>query len=218
MYVGAVAILIIFAVMLTRGGAGSQPAKRQFNTQAGLAAVVTVVMLFILLRVVPFFNYPVQDAAVPVDILTQLGQALVGDFVLPFEVASVLLLAALDRRDLHRARTPQGRGGGLSGMAIPLSWYLIVAAVLFCIGIYGVLARRNAVGILMGVELMLNAVNINLVAFWRYLNPTDVTGQAFALFVLVVAAAEAVVGLALIISVYRNRTDIDAENINLLKQ
>jgi len=103
-------------------------------------------------------------------------------------------------------------------MAIPLSWYLIVAAALFCIGIYGVLARRNAVGILMGVELMLNAVNINLVAFWRYLNPTDVAGQAFALFVLVVAAAEAVVGLALIISVYRNRTDIDAENINLLKQ
>jgi NADH-quinone oxidoreductase subunit K len=103
-------------------------------------------------------------------------------------------------------------------MAIPLSWYLIVAAVLFCIGIYGVLARRNAVGILMGVELMLNAVNINLVAFWRYLNPMDVTGQAFALFVLVVAAAEAVVGLALIISVYRNRGDIDAENINLLKQ
>ena len=103
-------------------------------------------------------------------------------------------------------------------MDIPLSWYLIVAAALFCIGIYGVLARRNAVGILMGVELMLNAVNINLVAFWRYLNPTAVAGQAFALFVLVVAAAEAVVGLALIISVYRNRTDIDAENINLLKQ
>jgi NADH-quinone oxidoreductase subunit K len=103
-------------------------------------------------------------------------------------------------------------------MDIPLSWYLIVAAALFCIGIYGVLARRNAVGILMGVELMLNAVNINLVAFWRYLNPTDVAGQAFALFVLVVAAAEAVVGLALIISVYRTRTDIDAENINLLKQ
>ncbi len=94
-YVGAVAILIIFAVMLTRGGAGSQPARRQFNTQAGLAAVVTVVLLFILLRVVPFFNYPVQNAAVPADILTQLGQILVGDFVLPFEVASVLLLAAL---------------------------------------------------------------------------------------------------------------------------
>jgi len=101
---------------------------------------------------------------------------------------------------------------------IPLSWYLVLAAGLFSIGLFGVLVRRNAVAILLSVELMLNAVNINLVAFWRYLNPTDVTGQAFALFVLVVAAAEAVVGLALIISVYRNRGDIDAENINLLKQ
>ena len=102
-------------------------------------------------------------------------------------------------------------------MTIPLSWYLIVGAGLFCLGIYGVLARRNAVGILMGLELMLNAVNINLVAFWRYLSPTDPTGQAFALFVLVVAAAEAVVGLALILSVYRDRTSVDAEKIDLLK-
>jgi NADH-quinone oxidoreductase subunit K len=100
---------------------------------------------------------------------------------------------------------------------VPLTWYLILAAGLFCIGIYGVLARRNSVGILMGVELMLNAVNINLVAFWRYLQPTDPTGQVFALFVLVVAAAEAVVGLALIISVYRDRRSIDAEKIDLLK-
>ncbi len=100
---------------------------------------------------------------------------------------------------------------------IPLTWYLIVAAALFCIGVYGVLARRNSVGILMCVELMLNAVNINLVAFWRYLAPTDPAGQVFALFVLVVAAAEAVVGLALIISVYRERRSIDAEKIDLLK-
>src|SRR5512141_1365538 len=102
-------------------------------------------------------------------------------------------------------------------MTIPLSWYLVVAAILFSIGVFGVLARRNAVGILMGVELMLNAVNINLVAFWRYLQPTDVSGQVFALFVLVVAAAEAVAGLALILSVYRDRTSIDAEAIDLLK-
>ncbi len=102
---------------------------------------------------------------------------------------------------------------------IPLSWYLVVGAALFCIGVYGVLARRNAVGILMSVELMLNAVNINLVAFWRYLQPTDaaVTGQVFALFVLVVAAAEAVAGLALILSVYRDRTSVDVEAIDLLK-
>jgi len=100
---------------------------------------------------------------------------------------------------------------------IPLMWYLIVAAMLFCIGVFGVLARRNAVAILMSVELMLNAVNINLVAFWRYLQPDKMVGQAFAAFVFVVAAAEAAVGLALIISVYRNRNTVDADNIDLLK-
>ncbi len=102
-------------------------------------------------------------------------------------------------------------------MNVPLTWYLIVAAALFCIGLYGTLARRNAVAILMGVELMLNAVNINLVAFWRYLTPDRATGQAFAIFVFAVAAAEAAVGLALIISVYRNRRLVDVENVDLLK-
>ena len=100
---------------------------------------------------------------------------------------------------------------------IPLSWFIIVGAVLFCLGIYGVLARRNAIGILMGVELMLNSVNINLVAFWRYQSPTNPAGQVFALIVLVVAASEAVVGLALILSIYRNRNSVDAEKIDLLK-
>ena len=66
-------------------------------------------------------------------------------------------------------------------MNIPLNWYLIVAAALFCIGLYGVLSRRNAIGILMGIELMLNAININLVAFWRYITPTASAGQAFAI-------------------------------------
>lgn len=100
---------------------------------------------------------------------------------------------------------------------VPLDWYLIVAAILFCIGVFGVLARRNAVAVLMSIELMLNAVNINLVAFWRYLEPDKMVGQAFAAFVFVVAAAETAVGLALIISVYRNRETVDVENIDLLK-
>ena len=76
-------------------------------------------------------------------------------------------------------------------MAVPLWMYLMVAALLFCIGIYGVLARRNAVAILMAIELMLNAVNINLVAFWRFITPQVMNGQVFAAFVFVVAAAEA---------------------------
>lgn len=102
---------------------------------------------------------------------------------------------------------------------IPLSWYLLVAAALFAIGLYGVLARRNAVAILMGVELMLNAVNINLVAFWRYrtLALGTSTGLAWAVFVLTVAAAEAAVGLALVISVYRSRDSVVAEDLDMLK-
>ena len=100
---------------------------------------------------------------------------------------------------------------------IPLSWVLVVAAILFSIGVYGVLARRNAVAILMAVELMLNAVNINLVAFWRYRTPEQPIGLTWALFVLAVAAAEAAVGLALIISVYRMRDSVIAEDLDSLK-
>jgi len=100
---------------------------------------------------------------------------------------------------------------------IPLSWYLVLAAGLFCVGLYGALARRNALAILMGIELMLNGVNLNLVAFWRYLTPNFITGQVFVLIVLAVAASEAAVGLALIISIYRRRSTVVAEEINMLK-
>jgi NADH-quinone oxidoreductase subunit K len=100
---------------------------------------------------------------------------------------------------------------------IPLSWYLVFAAALFCIGLYGALARRNSVAIIMGIELMLNAVNVNLVAFWRYLNPSFIAGQAFAIIVFAVAASEAAVGLALIISIYRRRDTVAAEDIDMLK-
>lgn len=100
---------------------------------------------------------------------------------------------------------------------IPLPWYLVLSAALFCIGLYGALARRNAVAILMGIELMLNAVNLNLIAFWRYHFPGAIAGQAFAVIVFAVAAAEAAVGLALIISIYRRRQTVIAEDIDLLR-
>ena len=100
---------------------------------------------------------------------------------------------------------------------IPLSWYVMFSAALFCVGLYGALARRNALAILMAIELMLNAVNINLVAFWRYITPDHIAGQVFALIVFTVAASEAAVGLALIISIYRRRNTVAAEEINMLK-
>lgn len=102
-------------------------------------------------------------------------------------------------------------------MIPPLWMFLTVAAALFCIGAFGVLARKNAVTVLMSVELMLNAVNINLVAFWRFQTPLNMSGQAFAAFVFVVAAAEAAVGLAIIISVYRSRRSVAVDEVDLLK-
>lgn len=100
---------------------------------------------------------------------------------------------------------------------VPLWVYLMVSAALFCIGVFGVLARRNGVAVLMSVELMLNAALLNIVAFWRYNAPTEVNGLAFAAFIFVVAAAEAAVGLAIIISVYRNRHSIIPEEADTLK-
>jgi len=100
---------------------------------------------------------------------------------------------------------------------VPLSWYLILAALLFCLGLYGALARRNAIAVLMGIELILNSVNINLIAFWRYVNPTEMTGQLFAIFVITVAAAEAAVGLALIIAIYRTRRTVAVEEMDEMK-
>jgi len=100
---------------------------------------------------------------------------------------------------------------------VPLWMYLLVAAGLFSIGVYGVLSRRNAVAILMSIELMLSAVNINLIAFWRYVTPQNLSGQAFAVFVFVIAAAEAAVGLAIIIAIYRSRRSVIVEDVNLLK-
>ncbi len=101
---------------------------------------------------------------------------------------------------------------------VPLSWYLIFAAALFSIGLFGVLSRRNAIAILLGVELMLNSVNVNLAAFWRYGDISNIAGQVFAVIVFAVAAAEVSVGLALVISVYRRRNNIIADELDILKQ
>jgi NADH:ubiquinone oxidoreductase subunit K len=102
-------------------------------------------------------------------------------------------------------------------MTVGLEHYLVLSAVLFCIGLYGALTKRNAVIVLMCVELMLNAVNISLVAFSSYIVPALLTGQVFSIFVMVVAAAEVAVGLAIILAIYRGLTDIDINNINLMK-
>jgi NADH:ubiquinone oxidoreductase subunit K len=101
---------------------------------------------------------------------------------------------------------------------IDLEHVLVVAGLLFSIGLYVAISRRNAVGVLMGVELMLNAVNLNLVGFARFVeSPRPIDGQVFAVFVITVAAAEAAVALALAVSIYRLRQTIDVDRLNILR-
>ncbi len=100
---------------------------------------------------------------------------------------------------------------------ITINHYLFLSAALFCVGLFGVLTRRNAVGVLMSLELMLNAVNLNLVAFNTYLHQSGLTGQMFVLFTITIAAAEATVGLALVVSLFRARRSVRVEDVDLLR-
>ena len=102
-------------------------------------------------------------------------------------------------------------------MELGLEHYLILSAILFSIGLYGALSKRSAIVILMSIEIMLTAVTITMVAFSRYIVPTELTGQVFTIFIIVVAAAEAAVGLAIIMAIYRRHENIDASKIDLMK-
>lgn len=100
---------------------------------------------------------------------------------------------------------------------IPLTYYLVLSVILFGIGLLGILLRKNVVAILLSLEIMLNACNLNLVAFSRYISPGALSGQVFALFVMAIAAAEAAVGLALVLSIYRNMCSVDLDSFNIFK-
>jgi NADH-quinone oxidoreductase subunit K len=101
---------------------------------------------------------------------------------------------------------------------IPLGYFTFLSAFLFCVGVYGALTRRNVIGILISIELILNAVNINLVAFNKYLGSPDGLGEIFALFVIAIAAAASVVGLVLIIAIYRNAKTLFTDGLTLMKE
>lgn len=98
-----------------------------------------------------------------------------------------------------------------------MQYYLMLAALLFVIGLFGVITRRNTIGILMSLELMFNAANINLVAFNRFISGEVLAGQMFAIFIIVVAAAEATIGLAIVLLIYRNWRGINTDNYSIMK-
>ena len=100
---------------------------------------------------------------------------------------------------------------------IPLTHILVFTSILFALGLYGTLTRRHVVGILIAIELMINSVNVNLIAFSRYTQTSPETGQIFAIFIIVLAAVAAAVGLAIVLSIYRNQKTIYTDEIDLLK-
>ena len=131
----------------------------------------------------------------------EIGRALFTQYLLPFEVTSVLILIAifgaivLARKEIDDASCPR----------VPLSWYLLLSAILFALGVAGFLFRKNIITVFMSIELMLNAVNLSFVAFSYQFKQVD--GHIFSFFVMVVAAAEAAVGLGIILTVFKNRAD-----------
>lgn len=117
---------------------------------------------------------------------------------------------------MRRARSfPAGPARGEAESMVPLSYYVVLSAIVFAIGLTGVLIRRNIIILLLSIELMLNAANINFVAFSHYLDAP--AGQVFVFFVLTVAAAEVAIGLAIIIALYRGKGSINVEDLNLMK-
>ncbi len=206
-YVGAIVILFLFGLMLTKAPIGRDTLDHRWENR--VVGGVVAIVLFLGLASLTLRVWPLDDDPGVVAGGRQHGRdrAIAVPRLRPAVRGRVVPAArGADRR--HRARA-EGR------LVIRLPLVLIFAALLFSAGVYGVLARRNAVMVLMAIELMLNAVNLNLVAFAAALQ--DVTGQVFALFVIAVAAAEVGIGLAIVILLFRNRASINVDEVDLLK-
>ena len=177
-YVGAVNVLIIFAIMLVNKKEDLKPIN-DIKSRRIISTLICLTLLSLLIRVdlTNVWKLAIPQNSIGEESTIRIGEHLFSDYLLPFEVASVL----------------------------------------FCIGIWGLLNSRNAVRVLMSIELMLNAVNINLMTFSSYTDNNLIQGQVFTIFVITVAAAEAAVGLAILLSLYRNRVTVDMESFNLLK-
>jgi NADH-quinone oxidoreductase subunit J len=252
-YVGAVMVLFLFVVMML--DIDVAPLREGFVRYLPIGAIVAVAMLFeicMLIGVKVLVQTPLAaDAAASANIpnTTWLARALFTEFLLPFEVAAVILTIAVvaavmltaapphgreapgsvgagarafRRPTAHRqdgcreARCPGRHGGDAAMMTLSLGHFLVLGAALFCISLAGIfLNRKNVIVLLMSIELMLLAVNINFVAFSRELG--DAAGQVFVFFILTVAAAEAAIGLAILVTLFRNRRTINVAEIDTLK-
>ena len=249
-YIGAVIVLFLFGVMITRAPHGPRRRPRppaQGPARAGLRRSFGVLSWG---SIRAFASTEIQEVGEPTSTVV-LGESLLGRFVVPFEVVSFLLLAALiggitiARKDLTPPKkSRQARmktlcvlrftlcvstalvALGLTSthdvqrktwIAMLLNQFLVLGALLFSLGVYGLLVRRNVVMVLLAIELMLNAVNINLIAFEAVLRSTEAVGQVFAVFVITVAAAEVGIGLAIVLLIFRNRATANVDDFDLMR-
>ena len=201
LYAGGVVTIVVFAIMLTERLAGEPPPDEPRGPAGGPLPARSSSAL----ADHPAGARPAGGAGPRAVPTAALGQALVTEWALAFEVLGVLLVSAL----LGALSSPAPRIEGAASAS------LLLAAAMFSIGLFGVLTRRNAVGILLGLELMLNAVNINLVAFARF--GAGVGGWVLTLFTIAITVTEVAVGLAIVIVIFRVRRTVDADHLHLLR-
>jgi NADH:ubiquinone oxidoreductase subunit K/NADH:ubiquinone oxidoreductase subunit 6 (subunit J) len=194
-YAGAISVLMVFAIVLT-----PQDERRNGDGFLRLPALALAVLVAATLIFVAVDNgWQIADRPGFEETASLIGESLLDKYVLPFEIASVLLLVAMLG-------------------AVDLEHYLIVGAILFAIGVYVALVKRNLVSVLMGIELMFNAVNLTFIAFSRFVeSDSPLDGHVFVIFVITVAAAEAPVALGLAVLLYRVRGTISVDEMNTLK-
>ena len=241
-YAGAIVVLFLFVIMLLNV---QKEETAHIDRGAQLWVALLGVAVFLGMFWLAFWRTGLRLGGPAPQALTQelvslkgLAAELFGTYLLPFEMVGLLLLVAVIGATVAARRPGEAGGlqddavyasgeplgepapplspqGGQRLSAVPISWYLLLSAVLFGIGAIGALTRRNGIAIFLSVELMLNAANLTLVAYARQFGSH--TGQVIVFFVMAVAAAEAAVGLALFIAVFRQRHTIDVNRMNLMR-
>ena len=215
-YIGAISVLVLFAIMLTQTKAA--PSALVFQTQAFPAAIASAILA---LLIAISSSRPTGPRRRPhPDLRGRPRHSLFSDYILAFEVVSVLLLAAVIG-GVFLAKRERGEGvvlSALDGISQSLDAYLVLSGVLFAIGSFGFLARRNAISMLMSIELMLNAVNLSIISFGAFSTSLNVDASVIALIVMAAAAAEATVGLAIVIAIYRNRKTPLVDEYDAMRQ
>ncbi len=215
-YSGAIMVLFLFTIMLMNLNEEGEPHKIMATKLAAVVSfgLVCFVMLAVFIKAMPKME-TYRASGQDFQSIKVLGKVLLNEYMVPFEFASILLLVAMMGVVLLSKKEKKFNKMNNILVEIGIENYIYLCVVLFCIGIFGVLYRRNAIIMFMSIEIMLNAVNLLFVAFSTF--HQDAQGQVFVFFSMAVAAAEVAVGLAILVSIYRNLSSIDIDNLKNLK-